>query len=184
MAASQAIAQHLFRKYVVEEPSNDPLYNVDGCEYYSKSPEMFFRDGKRRIDFVIVYKKGQNSEDKEAKRFAFLSALADQMIEMEVEDCNGNILAATGPADKEVDTDSIEKLRLKAQEESAVRDTLVEAVESDGDSKAMQALEEDILAIHDLVFVKLHIAWTTLTRVAEVLQFRKPLKQVGICVLL
>ncbi len=45
---------------------------------------MFFRDGKRRIDFVIAYRKGQDDEMKEAKRFAFLNALADQMIEIEV----------------------------------------------------------------------------------------------------
>ncbi len=49
-----------------------------------RSPEMFFRDGKRRIDFVIAYRKGQDDEMKEAKRFAFLNALADQMIEIEV----------------------------------------------------------------------------------------------------
>uniref|UniRef100_A0A0X3NPU4 Anoctamin n=1 Tax=Schistocephalus solidus TaxID=70667 RepID=A0A0X3NPU4_SCHSO len=176
MASSQAIAKHLFRTYVLQDASGDPLFNVDGCEYYSKSPEMFFRDGKRRIDFVIAYKKGQNSDDKEAKRFAFLSALAAQMIEIEVEDCHGNILASTGPAGKESDH-SAAKLRLIEQEESAAREAVYDAIETNESNKSIQALEQDILAIQDLVFIKLHIAWTTLTRVAEVLQFRKPLKQ-------
>ncbi len=48
---------------------------------------MFFRDGKRCIDFVIAYRKprnGEESEETSAKRFAFLNALADQMIEIEV----------------------------------------------------------------------------------------------------
>ncbi|VDM04352.1 unnamed protein product [Schistocephalus solidus] len=139
---------------------------------------MFFRDGKRRIDFVIAYKKGQNSDDKEAKRFAFLSALAAQMIEIEVEDCHGNILASTGPAGKESDH-SAAKLRLIEQEESAAREAVYDAIETNESNKSIQALEQDILAIQDLVFIKLHIAWTTLTRVAEVLQFRKPLKQVA-----
>lgn len=45
---------------------------------------MFFRDGKRRIDFVLVYRAGKTDDTTKAKRFAFLSALAEQMIEIEV----------------------------------------------------------------------------------------------------
>ena len=48
------------------------------------SPEMFFRDGKRRIDYVLVFSGADTDETAKAKRYAFLSALAEQMIEIEV----------------------------------------------------------------------------------------------------
>lgn len=45
---------------------------------------MFFRDGKRRIDYVLVYSALDTNETARAKRYAFLTALAEQMIEIEV----------------------------------------------------------------------------------------------------
>ena len=45
---------------------------------------MYFRDGKKRIDFVLVYEPNNLNENTTDKRFAFLSALAEQGIEIEV----------------------------------------------------------------------------------------------------
>lgn len=48
------------------------------------------------------------------------------------------------------------------------------------DDEDRSPLETAILTRSDLVFVKLHASWSTMIRVAEVLQFRKPLKQVRV----
>ena len=47
-----------------------------------------------------------------------------------------------------------------------------------GDDKDIAPLEVAIMTRKDLVFVKLHASWSAMIRVAEVLQFKKPLKQV------
>nr|CUU99443.1 hypothetical transcript [Hymenolepis microstoma] len=148
------------------------LFNLDGNEYYSTSPEMFFQDGKRRIDYVLVFKSGEVDETVKSKRYAFLSALAEQMIEIEVENCQGEILARTGPQGAGFKDDAAFQLE---HPKSPLGD-----LTSDGkvlrDDHA-NPLEAAIHARQDLVFVKLHASWSTLIRVAEVLQFRKPLKQ-------
>ena len=46
------------------------------------------------------------------------------------------------------------------------------------DNKDTSPLETAIMTSKDLVFVKLHASWSVMIRVAEVLQFKKPLKQV------
>lgn len=46
---------------------------------------MFFKDGKRRIDFVLAYSRGkEDNMEIESKRFSFLNAMAEQMVEIEV----------------------------------------------------------------------------------------------------
>ncbi|CDI97940.1 protein of unknown function DUF590 [Echinococcus multilocularis] len=151
------------------------LFNLDGSEYYSESPEMFFRDRKRRIDFVLVYKAEETDIVSKSKRFAFLSALAEQMIEIEVENCQGEILAKTGPQKPGFKDEAgflLDSMGQPSSDADAVR-----GYAQTGDQEDRNPLETAILANDDLVFVKLHASWSTMIRVAEVLQFRKPLKQ-------
>ncbi len=68
-------------------------------------------------------------------------------------------------------------LRPPDERQAAADRVNLEALERE-DKGELSALEGAILAIDDLIFVKLHASWSTMTRVAEVLQFRKPLKQV------
>lgn len=135
---------------------------------------MFFQDGKRRIDYVLVYRANEMNDTIKAKRYAFLTALAEQMIEIEVENCQGEILAKTGPQNAGFKDESSFQL----EHSQSVQGNLV------GDeydpSLDLNPLEAAIRAHSDLIFVKLHATWSTLIRVAEVLQFRKPLKQVSI----
>ncbi|VDN97449.1 unnamed protein product [Rodentolepis nana] len=158
----------------VKKGDESILFNLDGNEYYSTSPEMFFQDGKRRIDYVLVFKSGEMDDTIKSKRYAFLSALAAQMIEIEVENCQGEILAKTGPQSAGFKDDASFQL---VHPESPVGD-LTSNGEFYRDDHA-NPLEAAIHARQDLVFVKLHASWSTLIRVAEVLQFKKPLKQLS-----
>uniref|UniRef100_A0A5K3FBR5 Anoctamin n=1 Tax=Mesocestoides corti TaxID=53468 RepID=A0A5K3FBR5_MESCO len=178
------VDNRLFRSFLnraticaVQGADEDDIFNLDGCEYYSNSPEMFFRDGKRRIDFVLVYKLWDRNENHEAQRFAFLSALADQMIEIEVEDCQGNIVAATGPQKAGFkDEAGFGGLRPPEITQAYADKQELEALEKE-EKGTLSPLERAIMSVDDVVFVKLHASWATLARVAEVLQFKKPLKQ-------
>uniref|UniRef100_A0A158REV8 Anoctamin n=1 Tax=Hydatigena taeniaeformis TaxID=6205 RepID=A0A158REV8_HYDTA len=151
------------------------LFNLDGSEYYSNSPEMFFRDGKRRIDFVLVYTADETDIVARSKRYAFLTALAEQMIEIEVENCQGEILARTGPQ-KAGFKDEAGFLMDPMSQPPSDADGL-RGYTQPGDQEDQNPLETAIMAHSDLIFVKLHASWSTMIRVAEVLQFKKPLKQ-------
>ncbi|VUZ41606.1 unnamed protein product [Hymenolepis diminuta] len=151
------------------------LYNLDGNEYNSTSREMFFQDGKRRIDYVLVYRDGEMDDNIKSKRYAFLTALAEQMIEIEVENCRGEIVAKTGPQSAGFKEDAAFLLEHMESSHGALGPDW--QYDSDDDTNPLEAA---IRAHQDLVFVKLHATWSTLIRVAEVLQFRKPLKQVKV----
>ncbi|KAM3185975.1 hypothetical protein ACTXT7_005275 [Hymenolepis weldensis] len=148
------------------------LFNLDGNEYNSTSREMFFQDGKRRIDYVLVYRDGEMADTIKSKRYAFLAALAEQMIEIEVENCRGEILARTGPQGAGFKDYAAFTLEHMESSHGALDPDW--EYNSDDDTNPLEAA---IRAHQDLVFVKLHATWSTLIRVAEVLQFRKPLKQ-------
>ncbi|VDK32493.1 unnamed protein product [Taenia asiatica] len=136
---------------------------------------MYFRDGKRRIDFVLVYTAGESDIVATSKRYAFLSALAEQMIEIEVENCHGEILAKTGPQKAGFKDEAGFLMSPKGQPLSDAY--TVRGYTQASDQEDRNPLETAIMARSDLIFVKLHASWSTMIRVAEVLQFRKPLKQ-------
>ncbi|KAL5107123.1 hypothetical protein TcWFU_009406 [Taenia crassiceps] len=159
----------------VEKGEEGLLFNLDGSEYYSSSPEMFFRDGKRRIDYVLVYTSNETDIVATSKRYAFLSALAEQMIEIEVENCQGEILAKTGPQKAGFKDEAGFLMDPMGQSPNDAYG--VPSYTQAGDQEDRNPLENAIMARNDLIFVKLHASWSTMIRVAEVLQFRKPLKQ-------
>lgn len=51
--------------------------------YVKRNNELYFRDGTRRIDFVLVYRLSLDSSH-EARRLLFLNQLASRQIEIEV----------------------------------------------------------------------------------------------------
>lgn len=161
------LLERLVPKGLLKKDPDDNVENRDGCLYASRSAEMFFRDGKRRIDFVLAYHPKPNDEINRIKRTMFLKALADQMVEIEVEDCFGNLLAATGPVEAGFTTDARTKLQQVISQKAAVGFITDEERTYD---------PEDDEADKDLVVVKLHAPWPTLARIAEILQFRKPVK--------
>ncbi|TGZ67425.1 hypothetical protein CRM22_004803 [Opisthorchis felineus] len=68
--------------------------------YTSKNRDLYFTDGKRSIDYVLAYSRTKTTEVHAAKRTAFLKSLARELVEIEVEDCCGQILGQThvGPS--------------------------------------------------------------------------------------
>lgn len=178
---------------MVADQSNNSAY--DSCD-----PGLFFQDGKRKIDYVLVHRQSDPNEEKELRRVAFLSALAGQMIEIEIEDCNGNILGGTD-SKEEIET-SIQMSRIfpaksanitdfdssqPAEPQNVFDDSPAEhKTDKPSDTSPPTSMDRYRLAAQedyaylaqseDLVFVKLHVSWTTMSRYAEYLNMRKPLR--------
>lgn len=47
---------------------------------------LFFRDNKRRIDFILVYKDDEDDEEKADRRKVFQQNLLEEGLELEIED--------------------------------------------------------------------------------------------------
>lgn len=93
-----------------------------------------------------------------------------------MENCQGEILAKTGPQKAGFKDEAGFLMDPMGQPPSGAY--AARGYTQAGDQEDRNSLETAIMARSDLIFVKLHASWSTLIRVAEVLQFRKPLKQV------
>ncbi|TPP65893.1 Anoctamin [Fasciola gigantica] len=149
----------------------------------SKNPDLYFRDGKRRIDYVLVYSK---SDSKWTEiRLAFLRSLARLMVEIEVEDCFGKLLGATSTTEPErairkklaPSTSALPpEPSTHALRQGLQKHDTTQGPPSSMDRYRIEALgSEDLFTSDDLVFVKLYAPWHTMGRYAELFRFRKPL---------
>ncbi|CAH8592801.1 unnamed protein product [Schistosoma intercalatum] len=176
-----------------------------GCvtsTYTSTNPELYFRDGKRRTDYVLAYRFSTSKYNDQNRRLLFLNELAKQKIEIEVEDSNGNLLGATVASNE----DEFSSLTLKPSfmhlqanaplhpgeySESLMPTSSIDYAEPDKptdtsppscmDRYRHQALDDKTILMtpDNLVFVKLHASWEAMTYYAEYLKMRKPLRQSG-----
>ncbi|CAI2732357.1 unnamed protein product [Schistosoma spindalis] len=174
-----------------------------GCvtsTYTSTNPELYFRDGKRRTDYVLAYRFSTSKYNDQNRRLLFLNELAKQKIEIEVEDSNGNLLGATVASNE----DEFSSLTLKPSfvhlqtsvslhpgehSEPFMPTSSIDYVEPDKptdtsppscmDRYRHQALDDKTILMtpDNLVFVKLHASWEAMTYYAEYLKMRKPLRQ-------
>ncbi|CAH8629008.1 unnamed protein product [Schistosoma haematobium] len=174
-----------------------------GCvtsTYTSTNPELYFRDGKRRTDYVLAYRFSTSKYNDQNRRLLFLNELAKQKIEIEVEDSNGNLLGATVASNE----DEFSSLTLKPSfmhlqanaplhpgeySESLMPTSSIDYAEPDKptdtsppscmDRYRHQALDDKTILMtpDNLVFVKLHASWEAMTYYAEYLKMRKPLRQ-------
>ncbi|CAH8594458.1 unnamed protein product [Schistosoma intercalatum] len=176
-----------------------------GCvtsTYTSTNPELYFRDGKRRTDYVLAYRFSTSKYNDQNRRLLFLNELAKQKIEIEVEDSNGNLLGATVASNE----DEFSSLTLKPSfmhlqanaplhpgeySESLMPTSSIDYAEPDKptdtsppscmDRYRHQALDDKTILMtpDNLVFVKLHASWEAMTYYAEYLKMRKPLRQLA-----
>ncbi|CAH8605802.1 unnamed protein product [Schistosoma guineensis] len=176
-----------------------------GCvtsTYTSTNPELYFRDGKRRTDYVLAYRSSTSKYNDQNRRLLFLNELAKQKIEIEVEDSNGNLLGATVASNE----DEFSSLTLKPSfmhlqanaplhpgeySESLMPTSSIDYAEPDKptdtsppscmDRYRHQALDDKTILMtpDNLVFVKLHASWEAMTYYAEYLKMRKPLRQLA-----
>ncbi|KAA3682073.1 anoctamin-1 [Paragonimus westermani] len=160
----------------------------------STNPDLYFRDGKRRIDFVLVYSRYNNTENRNEitrKRQTFLEALAGEHIEIEVEDSYGQLLGCTATSPPEPDIQPIVHGSLQAAQASTEQlyptlPAIPQATQHESSTGPPSSMDryrlqashdsESILGSSDLVFVKLYAPWTTMCRYAEMFCFRKPLR--------
>ncbi|CAL8096851.1 unnamed protein product [Calicophoron daubneyi] len=169
--------------------------------YTSKNPDLYFRDGKRRIDYVLVYSRNDHKSSNRIKRKGFFEALADESIEIEVEDCAGRILGVTRTIDfdEAIEPTSAVKLGASQAKEPSADQPMAdqpdngsasESPKHDRDSAPPSSMdryklqakgEMDFLSSDDLVFVKLYAPWALMCRFAEQFNFRKPLAQEWSC---
>ncbi|KAH8873920.1 Anoctamin-7 [Schistosoma japonicum] len=171
--------------------------------YTSTNPELYFRDGKRRTDYVLAYRFSASRCHDHNRRLLFLSELAKQKIEIEVEDSNGNLLGATVSSTE----DDFSLLTLKTSFAHNVQASAPPLLDenftpsmpipstdyresdkptdtsppSSMDRYRQKALDDKIflLAPDNLVFVKLHVSWEAMTYYAEYLKLRKRLRQLA-----
>ncbi|VDP22180.1 unnamed protein product, partial [Schistosoma margrebowiei] len=171
-----------------------------GCDNALTNPELYFRDGKRKTDYVLAYRFSTSKYNDQNRRLLFLNELAKQKIEIEVEDSNGNLLGATVASNE----DEFSSLTLKPSfahlqasaplhpgeySESLMHTSPIDYVEPDKptdtrppscmDRYRHQALDDKTILMtpDNLVFVKLHASWEAMTYYAEYLKMRKPLRQ-------
>ncbi|GAA47265.1 anoctamin-1, partial [Clonorchis sinensis] len=154
-----------------------------------KNRDLYFTDGKRSIDYVLAYSRTKTTEVHAAKRTAFLKGLARELVEIEVEDCCGQILGRTavGPSPP---TEPIISARIQPTsaaipvypepnpQQKWSRKESTRGQPSSMDRYRFRAEHEEsaLFDLSDLVFVKLHAPWKTMERYAEMFNFRKPLK--------
>ncbi|XP_018653261.1 putative anoctamin [Schistosoma mansoni] len=174
-----------------------------GCvtsTYTSTNPELYFRDGKRRTDYVLAYRFSTSKYHDQSRRLLFLNELAKQKIEIEVEDSNGNLLGATVASNEDdfpsltlkpsfVHVQSSAPLQPGEHSESLMPNSSIDYIEPDKptdtsppscmDRYRQQALDDKTILMtpDNLVFVKLHASWEAMTYYAEYLKMRKPLRQ-------
>ncbi|OON17572.1 hypothetical protein X801_06589, partial [Opisthorchis viverrini] len=157
--------------------------------YTSKNRDLYFTDGKRSIDYVLVYSRTKTTEVHAAKRTAFLKGLARELVEIEVEDCCGQILGKTdvgsSPPTEPIISASIQPTLAAIPvcpepnpQQKRTRKESTRGQPSSMDRYRFRAEHEEsaLLDLSDLVFVKLHAPWKTMERYAEMFNFRKPLK--------
>ncbi|CAH8543485.1 unnamed protein product [Schistosoma turkestanicum] len=174
--------------------------------YTSTNPELYFRDAKRRTDYVLAYRFSTSKYYDRNRRLLFLNELAKQKIEIEVEDSNGNLLGATvssneddflsltiKPSFSHVQTSAVD---LHLNENCALPMPTPPSCNDDNkapdkptdtsppscmDRYRQQALDDKAILItpDNLVFVKLHASWEAMTYYAEYLKMRKPLRQLA-----
>ncbi|CAH1799995.1 unnamed protein product, partial [Owenia fusiformis] len=125
------------------------LINTQG--WYNKKDEnsqLYFRDGKRKIDYVIAYKEGSgNSEDKKReRRETFQANLHDEGLELEVEDRKGRGKMSL-----------FRRARKKSESSSDEDDD-----ENSQDGKT--------------IFIKIHAPWDVLARYAELMRIKMPIE--------
>ncbi|CAH8586465.1 unnamed protein product [Heterobilharzia americana] len=170
--------------------------------YTSTSPDLYFRDGKRRTDYVLAYRFSTSKPMDQNRRYLFLNELAKQKIEIEVEDCNGRLLGATSVSAEDPSSSPIQVTVMPKVDVSAPPLTEQPPVPSDhmpsnnytesdkptdtSPPSSMEryrhkALDDDeiLLTPDNLVFVKLHASWEAMIYYAEYLKMRKPLRQLA-----